>query len=158
MNVNEKIKARRQELRLTDVEVAKQVGLSIHEYSDIEMQVKEIYLYPALSKVKKICEVLKVDFLELFDLKCTFCEESNECLADYSLPRNELIRKRRKELGITQEELGDRVGFYEVEVQNLESKPNHLETWVIENINELATAINVPPQVLMNVKCKKCGK
>lgn len=158
MNVNKKIKAHRQELGLTDVVVAKQVGLSIHEYGDIEQHDHEVYDVAHLRAVKKICEVLKVDFLELFDMKCAFCEEGNEYLADYTLPRNELIRKRRTEMGISQEELGDRVGFYEVEVQNLEGKPDHLETWVIENIKELSTVINVPLQVLLNVKCKKCGR
>jgi len=40
--------------------------------------------------------------------------------------------------------LDDRVGFYEVDVQNLESKSDQLETWVIENIKELSAVMNVP--------------
>jgi len=158
MNVNEKIKARRQELALTAATVAKQANLSIHEYGDIEQHDHEIYDVAQLRAVKKICEVLQADFLALFDMKCAFCEVGIEYLANYSLPRNELLRKRRTELGISQKELGDRVGFYEVEVQNLESKPDHLETWVIENIKELSTVSNVPLQILLNVKCKKCGR
>jgi len=158
MNVNERIKARRQELGLTDVEVAKQVGLSIHEYGDVEQHAQEVFEVAELRAVKKICEVLKVDFLELFDMKCSLCVEGKRYLEDNSLPRNELIRKGRTEMGISQEELGDRVGFYEVEVQNLEGKLDHLETWVIENIKELSAVINVPLQVLLNVKCRKCGR
>lgn len=158
MNVNEKIKKNREAAGLTVAEAAKLIPLSWNEYFDVELHPDEIFSAVALSKLKKICEIFKVDFLDLFDLKCSFCEENKEFLADYSLPRNELIRKRRMEMGISQEELGDRVGFYGVEVQNLENTPDHIETWVLENIKELATAINVPLQLLLGVKCNKCGR
>lgn len=158
MNANKKIKVRREKAGLTHAETAKQVGLSWNEYFDVELYDYEIFKVTELYQVKKICEVLKFDFFELFDMRCAFCEEGKQYLEDYSLPRNELIHKRRIKLCLSGEEFGDRIGFYEVEVQNLENKPDHLETWVIENIKVLSAVISVPFQILFNVKCKKCGR
>ena len=158
MDPNEKIKARRQEFGLTVVEVAKKVGLSIHDYGDIEMQVNEVFLYPELKYVKKICEVLKFNFFELFDMHCPFCEEGKQYLKDYSLPRSELIQKRRTEMGLSTSELGDDIGFEESAINDMEKDPNYLETWPIDYIKDLSRVIDVPLQILLNVKCAKCAR
>ena len=158
MNPCAKIKARRTELGLTDAEVANRVGLTISSYFAIEHQENEIILYPELQQVKKICDVLKFDLFELLELNCTFCEETEAHVEKFSLPRNELIAIKRKEMGISAAELGDRVGFYESEIESLELNPEHLETWSIDFIKDLAKVISVPIQILLDSKCKKCGK
>jgi transcriptional regulator with XRE-family HTH domain len=158
MDVNKKIKVRRQELGLTDVEVAKLAGLSIHEYSDIEMHVDEIMLYPGLNKVKEVLKILKIDFFDLFDMHCVFCEKDKQYIKDYLLPRNELIHKRRTEMGLSASDLGDRIGFEEVAVNDMEKDPNYLETWAIDYIKDLSRVIDVPLQILLNIKCTKCGR
>ena len=158
MNVNEKIKVRRQELGLTDVEVAKLAGLSIQDYSSIEMHVDEIVLYPHLYEVKEILKILKIDFFDLFEMHCDFCEEGKQYLKDYSLPRNELIHKRRIEMGLSASELGDRIGFEESAINDMEKDPNYLETWAIDFINDLSRVIDVPLQILLNIKCVRCGR
>ena len=157
MNVNEKIKVRRQELGLTDVEVAKLAGLSIQDYFSIEMHVDEIVLYPHLYEVKEILKILKIDFFDLFEMHCDSCEEDKQYPKDYSLPRNELIHKRRTEMGLSASELGDRIGFEEAAVNDMEKDPNYLETWAIDYIKDLSRVIDVPLQILLNIKCAKCG-
>jgi len=158
MHFAKKIKARREELGLTDVEVAKRVGVSIHDYSDIEVQAKEVFLYPEIRSVKKICEELKVDFLELFEMQCSFCEEGKKYLEDYSLPRSKLVNKRRLEMGLSTAQIGDRVGFEESAINDMENDPNYLETWPIDYIKDLSRILSVPLQVLLNVKCGKCHR
>jgi len=158
LDVTEKVKARRQDSGLKEADVAKKTGLSVYEYRDIEQHANEIFTVTELHQVKKLCEVLNFDFADLFEIRCAFCEEGQPYLQDYSLPRNELIRKRREEMGLSREEMGDRVGFYESEIENLETNPDHLETWPMDFIKDLSNEINAPLQVLLNVKCKKCGR
>lgn len=158
MDVNKKIKVRRKELGLSDTEVAYKVGLSIYEYGDVEQHAHEIFRVTELRRVKEICQLLNYDFFELFDMKCFFCEEGKKYLEDYSLLRNELIHKRRMETGLSAEELGDRIGFEGTAVNEMEKDSEFLEKWPIDYIKDLSDVINVPLQVLLNVKCKKCGR
>ncbi|MEN6374865.1 MAG: hypothetical protein ABFD75_08810 [Smithella sp.] len=63
LNINKKIKDRRMMLNLTDIEVAKQVGLSIHEYSDIEQHADEVFDVVKIRAVKNIERIGTVLFL-----------------------------------------------------------------------------------------------
>lgn len=157
-DVTEKIKLRRKEFGLSDIDVSKSAGLSIHEYGDLEQHADEIFTVTEFHKVKKLLQVLKLDFFELTETGCAFCDEGHPYVKDYSLPRHELICKKRDDIGISREELGDRLGFYEIEIENLESDPNQLDTWPIELIKNLSNEINVPLQILLNIKCKRCEK
>ena len=157
MKICEKTKKRRIELGLTESDISSRVGLTRSEYSDIELHEDELYTVTDLCRVKKICEILGFDLLELLEQKCVFCEEGVSLAEVFLLPLNELIANRRREMGISMDELGERVGFYKAEIENLEKNLTHLETWPIDYIKDLATAIDVPIQILINVKCSKCG-
>lgn len=158
MRINEKIKMRRIELGLTESDMSSRVGLTRSEYTDIELHEDEIISTTDLGRVKKICEVLGFDIFELLEQKCTFCVEGMPFAEDYSLPRNELIANKRRGMGISMEELGERIGFYEAEIELLEKDPDHLDTWPIDYIRDLAAVIDLSVQVLMKVRCNKCGK
>jgi transcriptional regulator with XRE-family HTH domain len=157
-DITNKLKTRRQELGLKEADIARLTGLSWNEYFDIELHPDEIFTVTKLYQVKKICEVLNLDFFELFEMKCIFCEDGKKYDNIYSIPVNELIKKRREEMGISREELGDRIGFYEVEIENLENNPDHLKTWTLDYIKDLSKEIDVPLQVLLKVRCSKCGR
>lgn len=158
MRINEKVKKRRFELGLTESDISNNVGLSRSEYSDIELHEDELCTVTDICRFKKICEVLGFDLLELLEQKCAFCEEGASFVEEFSLSRNELIASRRRKMGISREELGERVGFYEAEIENLEKNPEHLETWPVDFIKDLAAIIDVPVQILLNMKCKRCRK
>lgn len=158
MEINEKIKLRRKKNGLTDLEVAAQVGLTIHEYCDVEWHPDEIFTVTELREVKKLCEVLQLEFLDLFDMVCAFCDESKPFPQEYLLPRNELLRTTRTRIGLSAEELGDRIGFEEVAIIQMERDPDYLETWSIDLIKALSNETGVPLQVLLNVKCRKCRR
>lgn len=157
MTANEKIKLRREELGLTDSEGARLSGLSIYEYGDVESYKDEIFNVVPLYHIKKLCLGLKVDFLTLFEMPCAFCQ-GDKYLMDYILHRNELIKKKREESGLSIETLGDKVGFFPIEIQNLETYTAHLESWVLDNIFKLSSVLKIPSQILIDVKCPKCGQ
>lgn len=157
MDVNEKIKKRRQEMGLSEIEAAKSSDMSIHEYGDIEQHKDEIFLYPDLSHVKKLCEILDLDLFELLNIQCVFCADPSSYRHYFSLSRSQLIAIQRNVIGISIKELGDQIGFHESEIEKLEIDPEHIESWPIGYIQDIAFIINVPIQVLLHVKCRKCG-
>jgi hypothetical protein len=81
--INEKIKTRRLELGLRDVELAQRTGLSIYQYGDLEDYPDYIFLVAPLYYVKKVCGVLRVNLLSLFGMHCAFCEDHIPYLEDY---------------------------------------------------------------------------
>ena len=156
IDVTQKIAKRRMELNLKDTQVARQAGLSIDEYCDIEQHADEIYTVTPLGTVKNLVHVLGFDFMSLFEMPCAFC--GGEIIADeYSLPRNVLIRKRRENKNLSSDQLGDQIGFNAVAVDNMEFDPEFLETWPLDCIQILAQAIDVPLQILLAVKCGSCN-
>ena len=155
--INEKIKVRRLELELTDAEVAHKTNMSIYEYGDVEAHADEIFVVVPLYHVKKLVNVLKTDFLDLFSMTCAFCEDGAAHLDDYWIRRNLLVQKKREMLGLSTEELGGKVGFYDTEIELIETYVAHLESWVIENIFDLAVQLQIPPQVLLDIQCQKCN-
>lgn len=158
MEANEKIIDRRKELGLSDVEIAQKAGLSIYEYGDIEQHADEIVAVTELHEVKKLLAVLKMDFLDTLEINCAFCSNTSQYLSEYSLLRNELLRKQRESLGMSREALGESIGFFAAEIENLEKNPDHLEAWSMDYIRDLSKVLKLPLQVLLNVKCSKCGR
>jgi transcriptional regulator with XRE-family HTH domain len=155
---NKLIKSRREALGLTDVQVAEATGLSIHEYGDIEQHADEIFTVTELRQVRKLAARVGIDLFQLFDLSCAFCEQSQSFQQEYSLPRNELIRRQRTALGLTQDQLGDQIGFDVVAIQDMETSEDFLEGWSFELIRDLAKILKTPVQVLLGVKCPKCNR
>ena len=156
--INEKIKTRRLELKLSEAAAAHQARLSIYEYGDIECYADEVFTSVPLYHVKKICTSLKIDFLAFLEIPCAFCSDKKDHSDDYWLRRNSLIKKRREIIGLSPEDLGNKVGFNSKEVDLIETYTAHLESWAIEKIFELAAQIQIPPQVLLDVQCQTCGR
>ena len=158
MKVNEKIEKRRIELGLTDTEVARQADMSIYEYGDIEHHSDEIYTLVELKRTKKLCLILHMDIFDLFNMRCAFCEEGDQYLQYYSETRDIIIKKKRKELCLSEEQLGDLIGFESKAIIDMEQYKDYLETWPIGFICELSELINIPIQILIAVRCTRCGR
>jgi transcriptional regulator with XRE-family HTH domain len=151
------IKARRESLGLSGVQVSKQIGLSVSEYGDIEQYEDELFTVTQLHQIRKLCDVFGVQLFQLLDLTCTFCGPV-PFLTDYLLPRNELVKRQRNSLGISQEALSDEIGFEMVAIENMELRDDFLENWSFELIAELAKILKLPVQVLLAVKCPQCKR
>jgi transcriptional regulator with XRE-family HTH domain len=159
MKLNEQIKSRREELGLSDVDVARASGLTIDSYCDIESYSSELLTLVPLRNVKQLCTVLGVNLLDLLGVSCAFCEQPVP-FQDYQSPRNELVRQHRAREGWSLEELFGRfkrMHWAEVE-QELETNPDQLENWRLDMILELAEILRIPPQVLLGVRCPKCSR
>ncbi len=65
MNFGEKIKNVREDLDISQTEIAKLIPMNQSNYSKIERGVQE----PNLLQLKRICEILKLDPAYLLDLK-----------------------------------------------------------------------------------------
>jgi transcriptional regulator with XRE-family HTH domain len=145
MAIAEKIKMARKYQKLSDVVVAERAGLSIYEYGDIEAYDNEAETVLDLKRLKKLCKVLEINLFDLFSL-----EKPQSCYLNHDLEkRNSIIYKRRNELGLTQDELGDKVGFYGFIIQEMESDGEFLESWCLEDIVTLAKILDIPTWVLI---------
>ncbi len=159
MQINEQIKSRRGELGLSEIEVARASGLTIDSYCDIESYPDELLTLVALRNVKMLCSALGINLLDLLGMPCAFCNRS-ECFEDYQSSRSELIRQYRAREGWSVEELFGRfkrMRWARVE-EELETNPDQLENWRLGMILELAEILRIPPQVLLDVRCPKCGR
>lgn len=145
MSISEKIKAAREQLGLTDVKAAEKVGLSIYEYGDLESYDNEAETVLDLGKLKKLCETLEIDLFELFSL-----DRPESHYLTYDLERrNDIVSERRNALGLSQDELGDKVSFYGHVIQEMEDDSDFLESWCLEDVIALAKSLNVPSWVLI---------
>jgi hypothetical protein len=112
----------------------------------------------ALRSVKALCSILNLDAMQLLSIACAFCEEGKGFVADYNLSRNELIKHRRFALGLSAEELGNKVNYNVIEIQNLEGHPEYIENWRVHDLKALSDALAIPLQVLLGLRCNKCGR
>jgi transcriptional regulator with XRE-family HTH domain len=146
MKINEKIVQRREEMGLSEKEVADKTGLGIYHYGDVEAYEHEVMQSLDLYEFKLVCQVLDLEPLDLL-------EGSKEKLDEIldSEPRNVLINRKRIELGLSEEELGERVGFYGDAIHEMERDAEYLESWCLEDIIVLANVLDIPKRVLLNL-------
>jgi len=154
MRANEKIKNRRLEVGLSEVEAAQRSGLSTDGYWDVELYDDEIFEVVNLKNVKQLCSVFELDPFELFELECAFCAGA-PFLQDYLLPRNEIVRRHRLANGWSTEVLGDKIGFYTQAIDDIETDPEYLDSWSVNLVRELASHLGAPPQILLGIKCNR---
>jgi transcriptional regulator with XRE-family HTH domain len=148
MNLNEIVKKRRIELGLTINEAAEKSGLSIHEYTDVEDYPDEIASVLQLRDLKSICKTLNIDIYEFLGNETECAERDQGDKADL-VSLNELVRQKRETANLTRIELGDRLGFYEEAIIDMESDPKFLESWSIELIKNLCAELKIPITVII---------
>jgi transcriptional regulator with XRE-family HTH domain len=139
--INNAIKAQREKLGLTDIDVAKSAGLSIHEYADIEQYEDELKTVTHLCQVRRLCAVLEIDLYDLFNLDVVLSNEG--------IPVPKLVREKRKLLDISKAELAEKIGFEELVIDQIENQDDFFEDWSFELIKEFALAIDEPVEALI---------
>ncbi|GJL67547.1 MAG: hypothetical protein NPIRA06_01820 [Nitrospirales bacterium] len=143
MNINKKIKQGRLDCGLSDVELARRLGISIYEYGDIEFHDDELTSVVDLHVVRQLCQMLNIDPFDLLEIS------KDNAYADQK--RNELIISQMKNLGISNEELADTIGFEVVAIEEMRDDPDFLEKWTFDLIKELAGALQLPIQSLLRL-------
>ena len=134
--INNQIRNARERKGWTDVFTAEKVGLSIHEYDDVEAYEDEVRNVLSLATLRRLCAALDLDLYELFSISPT---------PPYPGGRATLVKDRRQILGLSTEEVGDKVGFYGHVIEEMEQNEEFLESWCLDDILELAKVLGVPP-------------
>lgn len=158
MDINKVIELRRKELGLSDRQVAEAIGTNLHSYCDIEWHADELCRAVELRQIKLLSQTLGLGMFELLSMQCAFCDGGAAYLEEYRLPRNELIAALRQKEGLSQHELAERSDYYEDGIQAMERDPDYLERSFIEDVLDLVKPLKLPLQVLLGVKCPKCGR
>ena len=105
------IKERRVQMGLSDLDVAKQIGLSIDWYYDIEAYEKEVSTNVDLAVLRKLCVVLDINFLGVVTLFCGSEFYHTTAEKYFLMSGHKLIAARRQELAVTIKHLANLIGF-----------------------------------------------
>lgn len=135
------IRSRRIELGLQDVEVARTVGISIHEYCDLEQHTAEFETAISMDTAKRICRALGLDLRSLMDLPASSHE--------YGTDVTQLIRRSRELQRLNQSQLADAIGFTEETIRSLESTPGFQGTLPIVVLGDLERALGLSEGTLI---------
>ena len=157
MDINKVIGSRRKELGLSEQQVADSIGVNLSSYLDIEWHEYELRKAVWLGKIKLLSQTLGLEMFELLSMECAFCDGSTAYLEEYRLPRHELIKVLREKEGLSQYELAERSDYYEKGIQAMEHDSEELERAFVEDVQDLVAPLKVPLQILLGVKCQKCG-
>jgi transcriptional regulator with XRE-family HTH domain len=142
MRANKLLRQAREQVGLSEVEVASRAGLSIHEYSDLEQHADEFISAISLAKAKALSKVLGCrleDFLADEPLKTGSLAPEDPAV---SKPR--LLQKRRVMLRMSESEVADAIGFDENTIKQAESDDKFLDTLPIQVLAELASTLQLP--------------
>ena len=168
----ERLWMRIEELGLEPLAVAERANVDLIWVEELESE--ENLEAWTVKDVKRVVDVLEMDPLDLFGVKCAYCGKGVDDGEELGiLPRNELIRRRREELGLSKEDLLAKAGLtewfvrvgdtewtrtYMNEYGGIEDSPDaidELDFWDVKRENKV---LKLPLQLLLGVKCPKCGR
>jgi len=149
MKPHDRIRAARDRLGLSMNDVAVKAGVGVPGYRDVEFYEDEAFSVVPLGDLRSICRILELDLFAMFEV-ADLVDGSNRLGGDLvHLRRNELIQRRRTELGLTREQLGDLIGFETITVEQMEQESDFLEQWPLELIETLAVELSLPLRTLI---------
>lgn len=156
-SIAQQIRGQREVKRLSQNSLAYSLGLSIHEYCDIEDHEDELVTNVRLSTAKALCQLLDLDILDVLGISCTFCSGDSED-PRWQLSRDILFRRARDEAGVSLAYIAEAIGYEVDAVAECEAREDALESWTIEAILQIAKILNASPKMLIGVRCSRCGR
>jgi hypothetical protein len=164
--------ARADELGLDDRRLAALAQVDPgHAYDALKNDIDLEAVLP-VGEVKRILDVLELDFLEVFGIPCGFCRRTDDRFAELrSIPRDELVAKRREQLGLSRDGLLTKLGVTKWFDENsertwaqnrmrlwraIEDRPESLDDLSLDQVRLLNKVLVVPLQLLLGVHCPKC--
>ena len=152
---SQKIILARERLGLSQLDVSRETGITISEICDIEDYDNEIYSVSDIEDVKKLLTFLKLNFMDFFNIKCVFCSGKYsvcECFFE------DLFENKMNENSLTIKKLANSVGFEEIVIKKIKYDKSYLSKWSLELVKDFSEAIDIPIQILLDLKCPKCKK
>ncbi len=130
-------------------------------------------VYP-VSVQKKVYEALQVNMLDVFEIECAFCQGDEGPWTELAaLPRGQMLKKRREQLGLSFWGFAKRWGFaryfateeddqwvqrYMKMIGAFEDTPTSLDDLIFLEMVDLAEELEMPLQLLPGERCSKCGR
>lgn len=164
---------RSKELGIDDRRLATRAGVDSRRVADALENDIDLEAILTVGEVKRMLQVLDLDFLTVFGIPCAFCSRQEAHVMELRLlPRNELIARRRRELGLSQEDLLAKLGIVDwfrkhserPWAQNrmrlwraIEDRPDSLDDLSLDQVRLLNKVLLVPMQLLVGVPCSRCG-
>lgn len=130
--INKIIRTKREELRLEQLYVASQIGLTESWYNDIENKPSEFYHNVPPRAVFRLLQLLELDTDELFGCSTG----SVVTLESLQTKLKEVLRSKKRSL----EEIEEAAGFYLTPF--LENK-NSASSWTIDCLEAVCSAVGV---------------
>ena len=78
-------------------------------YRDLEDETMEAYRCTRLGDLRRVCDHLGLDLMELLGYPCGYCDGLEVVTVPTDSTRSELVRAKREKLGLTQDELDKRL-------------------------------------------------
>ncbi len=162
-------------LDMEEVDARAQVGTALDDLVE-SADDTEFHQVWGLRIIKRVTDALELKLLNVLELKCVFCAKDLERWRDLaSLPRNEIIRHRREELGLSKLDLLTKLGWMQWYVETarpdrpwvedimrdyraMEDSPDSIEELSVDDVMHVAQGIEVPPQLLLGVSCDRCTR
>lgn len=141
MSLNGIIKDRRIKKGMSKLDVANAVGLTVHEYDDIEAYESELYDVVIVGKIKSICKLLDIDISYLFGFESSSELDSSNV--------EDLVRSKRNERNLSIKAISDEVGIEEQYILRAEKDAKSLDDWVMVPLIEYAKVLGVSPACLL---------
>ena len=141
--LNNLIERHRLERGLTLEDVSVSTGLNLDSYWDVERHSDKIYSNVSLGVVRRILQVLGINLYAIIESHCGKSGNDYDPVMYWGLGRHEIIAARRAELGFSEEEFGDILGFEIVAIREIERSPDGIDNYHMDFLNELAVSLKL---------------
>lgn len=140
MDFAEAIRHRRLELGLDLATVARQCGLSVYEYGDLEQHADEFETAISTRAARIVCHALGLNFRTFIGLPSDPAEQAEPAA---------LVRIARQREGMSQDQLADRIGFDVSTVRDLENGNSLPDALPLSVLYDLEAALRIERGVLV---------
>jgi transcriptional regulator with XRE-family HTH domain len=139
------IKQRREQLGLDSADVARRIGVSIHEYCDVEWYEDELVTVLPLKNARSLAALLGFE-LETFLGARPLAGRSRAS----AKPRHIALAEARDRLGVSASKMAKDIGFEEAFVHRIENDGRTLETYPYEVLRIVADYLKLDPADLLH--------
>lgn len=139
------IEQRRQQFGISASELARRIGISIHEYRDVESYDDELTMVLPLKNVRTLAAILGFDIGVLLGEAGSPVVEKNM----YDKPRHIILTEARHALGVSTQKMATDIDFEETFVRRIEDDSDALENYPYEVLKIVAGYLKLAPQELL---------
>jgi transcriptional regulator with XRE-family HTH domain len=139
MKIGRYLKQKRSELGFSDVELAKEIGITVSSLNDVEDIDENDIQYLTIQQLITMCHVLKIRPIDIYQA----------IISDFKkLSIQEIIKKRRDEKGLSIEKLAELIGYNSSLIESIENNEN-LNEFCLNFLKNIANELDLPFEFLL---------